>query len=231
MSTPNSPRGLGTPAGIDVTAAIRDALLRGEYAPRQRLVESDLCEQFGVRRGGVRVAFQQLAAEGLVEIQRNRGARVREVTLAEAVQITEARMVLEGLIAARAAERVTPAQAEVLRGIGADMAKAVADGELTAYSDLNARLHGRVRDIAGHETANRLIEQLRAQVVRHRFMLARVPGRPRASLPQHQRIIEAIAAGDPREAEAAMRAHVASVVEALRAMGEEGGPVRASRTG
>jgi DNA-binding FadR family transcriptional regulator len=50
-------------------------------------------------------------------------------------------------------------------------------------------------------------------------MLSRVPGRARASLPQHQRIIEAIAAGDPAEAEAAMRAHIASVVEALRALG------------
>jgi DNA-binding FadR family transcriptional regulator len=49
-------------------------------------------------------------------------------------------------------------------------------------------------------------------------MLSRVPGRARASLPQHQRIIEAIAAGDPGEAEAAMRDHVASVVEALRAL-------------
>ncbi|MDX2939170.1 GntR family transcriptional regulator [Streptomyces ipomoeae] len=212
MSTPS------TPVGIDVTGAIRDALLRGEYVPRQRLVETDLCEQFGVGRAGVRAAFQQLVAEGLVEIQRNRGARVREITFAEAVQITEARMVLEGLIAARAAERISPAGGETLRGIGADMAKAVADGELTAYSDLNARLHRCVRDIAGHETANRLIEQLRAQVVRHRFMLSRVPGRARASLPQHQRIIEAIAAGDPGQAEVAMRDHVASVVEALRAL-------------
>ncbi|MFD9116359.1 GntR family transcriptional regulator [Streptomyces bottropensis] len=217
MSTSVTPP--GTPVGIDVTGAIRDAVLRGEYVPRQRLVEADLCEQFGVRRAGVRAAFQQLAAEGLVEIQRNRGARVREITVAEAVQITEARMVLEGLIAARAAERISPAGAETLRGIGAEMAKAVADGELAAYSDLNARLHRCVRDIAGHETADWLIEQLRAQVVRHRFMLSRVPGRARASLPQHQRIIEAIAAGDPAEAEAAMRAHIASVVEALRALG------------
>lgn len=212
MSTP------GTPVGFDVTGAIRDELLRGRYAPRQRLIETDLCEQFGVGRAGMRAAFQQLAAEGLVEIQRNRGARVREIAFAEAVQITEARMVLEGLLAARAAERISPAGSEMLRRIGEDMAKAVADGELAAYSDLNARLHRCVRDIAGHETANRLIEQLRAQVVRHRFMLSQVPGRARASLPEHQRIIEAIVAGDPEEAETAMRDHVASVIEALKAL-------------
>jgi DNA-binding FadR family transcriptional regulator len=55
-------------------------------------------------------------------------------------------------------------------------------------------------------------------VVRHQFTLSLVPGRAHVSLPQHQRIIEAIAAGDPAAAEAAMREHVASVVAALRAL-------------
>lgn len=209
---------MSTSVENDVTGAIRAALLRGDYVPRQRLIEADLCEQFGAGRSGVRSALRQPATEGLVEIQRNRGARVREISFAEAVEVTEVRMVLEGLIAARAAERVSPAQAEELRAIGADMARAVADGELMAYSDLNARLHRRVRDIAGHETANQVVERLRAQVVRHQFMLSMVPGRARASLPQHQRIIAAIAAGDPVAAETAMRDHVASVVEALRAL-------------
>jgi DNA-binding GntR family transcriptional regulator len=204
--------------GADVTDAIRAALLRGDCVPRQRQIEADLCEEFGASRSGVRSALQQLAVEGLVEIQRNRGARVREISFAEAVEVTEVRMVLEGVIAARAAERVDPAQAEELRGIDADMARAVADGELMAYSDLNACLHRRVRDIAGHETAKQVIQRLRAQVVRHQFMLSLVPGRARVSLPQHQRIIGAIVAGGPAEAEAAMRDHVASVVEALWAL-------------
>lgn len=199
----------------DATGAIRDALLSGEYVPRQRLVEADLCERFGAGRADVRAAFRQLAVEGLVEIQRNRGARVRENSFAEAVRITEVRMVVEGLIAARATERVDRAQAEQLPGIGASMAKAVADGELTTYSDLNARLHRCVRDIVGHETADRVLERLRARVVRYQFALSLVPGRARVSLPQHQRIIEAIIAKDPTAAEAAMRDHVATAVEAL----------------
>lgn len=207
-----------TSVGIDVASAIRDALLSGDYVPRQRLVEADLCERFGVSRSSARSAIRQLAAEGLVEIHRNRGARVREISFAEAVEMTEVRMVLEGLIAARAAEKVSSAQAEVLRGMGADMAKAVTDGELTTYSDLNARLHHCLRDIARHEAANQVLERLRAQVVRHQFMLSLTHGRARASLPQHERIIEAIVTGDPVEAEAAMRDHIAGVVKALWAM-------------
>ncbi|WP_371583099.1 GntR family transcriptional regulator [Streptomyces sp. NBC_01314] len=209
---------MSTPVEADVTGAIRDALLRGEYVPRQRLVEADLCEQFGAGRADVRSALRQPAAEGLAEIRRNRGARVREISFAEAIRITEVRRVVEGLIAAGAAQRVSRAQAEKLRDIGADMAKAVADGELMTYSDLNARLHGCVRDIADHETAEQVLERLRAQVVRHQFVLSLVPGRAHVSLPQHQRIIVAIVSEDPAAAEAAMRDHVASVVEALRTL-------------
>lgn len=99
------------------------------------------------------------------------------------------------------------------------MAGAVDGGEPMTYSDLNARLHRCVRDIAGHETADQVLERLRAQVVRHQFALSLVPGRARVSLPQHQRIIEAIIAKDPTAAEAAMRDHVATAVEALRMLG------------
>jgi DNA-binding GntR family transcriptional regulator len=61
--------------GTDVTGAIREAVLRGDYVPHHRLVDADLCERFGASRSHLRSAFQQLAVEGLVEIQRNRGAR------------------------------------------------------------------------------------------------------------------------------------------------------------
>jgi DNA-binding GntR family transcriptional regulator len=151
-----------------------------------------------------------------VEIQRNKGARVRAITLAEAIEITEARMVLEGLVAHKAAERCSPAEAEELRGIGRDMRAACARSEPLAYSDLNALLHRRIREIARHTTSAGLIERLGAQVVRHQFRLSLQPGRPAVSLPQHERIIECVAAGEPDAAERAMRLHLASVAEALR---------------
>ena len=159
-----------------VTEALRAAILAGELAPRQRLVEIDLCERFGTSRFILRAALQELAAQGLVEFQRNRGARVREVSLAEAIEITEVRILLEGLLAARAAERVTRSDIAMLRTLVKDMRTAVAKSELLTYSDLNARLHGAIRDIAAHETASRLLRQLRDQTVRHQFSLSLVPG-------------------------------------------------------
>lgn len=201
-----------------VADALRAAILAGEYAPKQRLVEVDLCERFGTSRFILRAAMQELAAQGLVEFQRNRGARVRDVSLAEAIEITEVRVLLEGLLAARAAEQVTKAESAMLRKVVREMRLAVAKSELLTYSNLNAELHAAIRDIAAHETASRLLRQLRDQTVRHQFSLSLVPGRPGVSLPQHEAIVAAISARNPQEAEQAMHAHLQSVIDAFRAL-------------
>ncbi|MFD7921122.1 GntR family transcriptional regulator [Streptomyces sp. NPDC059740] len=197
-------------------ARLRRAIQRGEMVPAQRLVENDLAEQFGVTRASIRAALIDLAAEGLVERVRNRGSRVRVVTVEEAVAITECRMALEGLCAAKAAVAATEEQREELIRLGEAMSRAVADGDPVTYSELNHDLHTRVREFSGQQTAVALLERLNAQLVRHRFQLALRPGRPQQSLSEHLAMIEAIRAGDPQAAEAAVRAHLSSVIEALR---------------
>ena len=204
-----------------VLDALRDAILAGEFAAGQRLVEVDLCERFGCSRFAVRAAIPVLASEGLVDVQRHRGARVRVIPISEAIEITEVRRLLEGLTAARAAERVTPQQAAELEDIIGQMRVAVDSAELLRYSDANARLHARIRAIAAHDTATGMIERLRAQLVRHQFALALIPGRPAVSLAQHERIVAAIVARDPAAAEAAMRDHITSVIESLSSLAEE----------
>jgi DNA-binding GntR family transcriptional regulator len=198
-----------------VLGELRDAILAGEFVAGQRLVEVDLCERFGCSRFAVRAAIPVLASEGLVDVQRHRGARVRAIPLEEAIEITEVRGLLEGLTAARAAQRATTDDIDELQEIIGQMRAAVAAVELVRYSDANARLHALIRRIAAHQTATGIIERLRAQMVRHQFMLSLVPGRPAVSLAQHERIVAAIAARDSAQAETAMRDHITSVIESL----------------
>lgn len=208
-------------AGTDaVLTRLREEILRGTYAPNQRLIEADLADRLGASRFVLRNCLIQLAAEGLVELQPNRGARVRETTAEEAVEITELRQSIEALVAGRAAERVTDAQVAELREIEALMVAAVDHAELLTYSDLNARLHALIRQIAAHQTASRLLEQLRGQMVRHQLRLALVPGRPSISLPEHREIIDAVCSRDPERARQAMATHVDSVLLTLRTWNE-----------
>lgn len=203
-------------AGQPLVEALREAIIRGEFVPNQRLVEADLSTQFAASRASVRSALLELTNEGLVERIQNRGARVRAVSLAEAIEISEVRMVLEGLCAAKAAECVTGEEVLELQDIGRSMRKAVSDGDLLGYSACNQQLHRRVREIAGQETASKVLERLRGQNVRHQFRLAMQPGRPSVSLPEHLAIIDGICTHDPESAELAARTHLRSVIEALR---------------
>ncbi|MEV5357006.1 GntR family transcriptional regulator [Streptomyces sp. NPDC086081] len=196
---------------------LRKAILQGEMAPAQRLVENELAESYGVTRASVRAALLDLTSEGLVERIRNRGSRVRVVTVEEAVEITECRMVLEGLCAGKAAIEATDAQLDELADLGKAMSRAVTDGDPVTYSELNHDLHALIRDASGQHTAVGLLERLNAQLVRHRFQLALRPGRPQQSLSEHLAVIEAIRARDPQAAETAVRAHLSSVIDALRA--------------
>jgi DNA-binding GntR family transcriptional regulator len=203
-------------AGTQVAArALRDAFTRGDLAPGQRLVEGDLAEAYGVTRASVRAALIDLTAEGLVERIPNRGARVRVVSVAEAVAITECRMVLEGLCASRAAERATDEDIDALTLIGVQMRLAVAEGEPMKYSEFNRVLHRLVREIAAQPVANAVLDRLNAQLVRHQFRLSLRAGRPQVSLAEHLAIIDGIARHDAAAAEVAARAHLASVIEAL----------------
>ena len=196
---------------------VRRAILRGHLVPGERLIESDLVERFAASRGAVRSALVILGNEGLVERARNRGARVRMVTLRESVEITEVRIGLESLCAAKAAANITDDEAVALRGIGSSMEDAVGRGDLFEYSELNHALHLRVRELSQQQVASELIERLRGRSgVTHQFHLALQPGRPSVSLPEHLAIIESVAARDPEAAEAAMRRHVESVLKALR---------------
>jgi DNA-binding GntR family transcriptional regulator len=194
---------------------LRRAILAGDMAPGQRLIEEELAGIFGVTRASLRAALFDLTAEGLVERIPNRGARVRIVGLDEAVAITECRMALEGLCAAKAAERVTGPQAARLRELGEQLQRSVDDGEPLKYSALNHELHRLVREISGQRVAAGLLDRLNGQLVRHQFQLSLRPGRPQASLGEHLAIIDAITAQRPADAEQATRRHLRSVITAL----------------
>lgn len=211
-----------------VLAELRTAILQGEYSPRQRLVETELAEDYGTSRFIVRKALVQLGSEGLVDIQPNRGARVREISVDDAIALTEVRKALESLVAGRAAERATADDIAHLRQLADRMRDAVRQFDIVQYSEVNAALHASLRTISGHGPATRILEQLNAQVVQHQFVLALIPGRPALALREHLEIIDAVCAGQAEAAEKAMAAHLASVIAALETF-REGGP--ASHTG
>ena len=195
----------------EVTEALRAEIISGALSPRERLPEIELADRYGASRASVRFALMELEREGLVERRPNRGAQVRAISVEEAVEITEVRMVLEGLCAAKAAEQATAADRKDLEALMVEMRRAVKADDSVRYAKLNKLLHAKIREIAQQATADRIIALLRNQFVQHQFRLSMIPGRPAVSVHEHDRIAKAIIAGDPAAAEEAMRAHLRSV--------------------
>jgi DNA-binding GntR family transcriptional regulator len=203
---------------------LRNAIVSGELLPGERLLEEDLSAKLGLGRAAVRIALVRLEHDGLVERERHRGARVRRVSESEAVEILEARAALEGLAARHAAVNADCDAVDQLRGIVAEMRELRERGDLLAVSDANARLHSRILELSGHETAKRLSHTLSSQLVRFQYRTVMLPGRPERSYAEHTEIVEAIAAHDPGAAEQAMRLHLSHVAEALRSHSDADGP-------
>lgn len=209
--------------------ALRAAIVRGDIAPDARLVEADLSTTFAMSRGAVRTALIRLEQDGLVVREPHRGARVRRVSDAEAVEILQARAVLEGLAVRQAAERIDAAGAARLQSCVARQRELLETGDLLGASDVNAELHATLLELSGHATAMRLIESLNAQTVRYQYRTILIPGRPGASVAEHAAIVEAVTAGNEDEAELAMRRHLLNVAEAVRGGRLPGGIDNASR--
>jgi DNA-binding GntR family transcriptional regulator len=207
---------------------LREAIVHGEIAPNSRLVESDISTSFEMSRGAVRNALIRLEQEGLVVREPHRGARVRPVSDREAIEILQARAVLEGLAVRVTAERIDEAGVERLRECLTRHRELLESGDLLGASDANADLHAALLELSGHSTAQRLIHGLNAQTVRYQYRTILIPGRPAASQAEHAAIVEAVIAGEPEQAEEAMRRHLFNVAGALQ-RGSLPGIDRASR--
>ena len=196
--------------------ALREAIVRGEIAPNARLVEADVSTEFAMSRGDVRTALIRLEQEGLVVREPHRGARVRPVSDEEAVEILEARAVLEGLAVRMTAERIDDAGIERVQACLARQRELLGLGDLLGASDANADLHATLLELSGHDTALRLIHALNSQSVRYQFRTILIPGRSAASVAEHAAIVDAVVHRRPAHAESAMRTHLFNVAQALR---------------
>lgn len=210
-----------TVEGAAVYDRLRAAIVEGRHPPGARLVEQRLAEELAVSRTPVREAVRRLEAEGLVVVERNRGAHVRPLDEDEIADLYEARARLEAYGAELAAARAEPADRVAIQAAADDFAATVPAGSapdvagVRALDAANARFHGALLDAGRH----RRLRQLVAGTVDAPLVfqaLARF-GRPeleRSAL-FHQLIADAVAAGAAPRAGRLMTEHVLQGRDAL----------------
>ena len=194
----------------DAYSLILSAIDNGTYRPGDRLVESELAERFGVSRTPVREALQRLETQSMLA-RDGRSLVVATLDHNQLAELYTVRTELEALAARLAARHATREETRVL-GRMVEEDRAVID-DPQALSRANRRFHHQIH-LASH---NRYLVQQLDIVHRTMALMARTSlaaeGRGEKTLAEHQRIVDAIAAGDAAAAEAALREHISTAFE------------------
>jgi DNA-binding GntR family transcriptional regulator len=194
-----------------VVEVLRELILNNTFPPGARLAEIELAEQLGVSRTPVREALRQLAAEALVELPPNRGARVASWSLEELESVFELRSTLEPKLTGMATERATEADRDELEGLALRMLEVGSPGpdqDLEALVPLNTAFHGRLVELADASAfAAALAGAVRTPLIMRNFRAYDDVSMCR-SLAHHVEIVAAMRAGDPQWATAVMSAHL-----------------------
>ncbi len=224
----------------DVMGVLLVEIVNGGRAPGEKLPrEVDLAERFEVSRGVARETIRAMEERGLILVKHGRGATVNDpgrwdvfdpevlkVMLEEGhrlevlEQYLECRRMLEIEAASLAAERADAEAIESALAALGRMEDAAARVETRAAEELfhlaDISFHQAIISAGGNRALGGLVERIHSALLVARYPLARPQYRAERAMPEHRRILAAIAAADPVEARAAMSAHLDTVGTYLR---------------
>jgi DNA-binding GntR family transcriptional regulator len=194
-----------------VYAGLRRAIIEQALMPGDKLTEDVIGDRFGVSRTIVRTALARLHAEGLVDMQPNKGATIAQPSLSEAQDVFETRMCLERQVLVRLAKKVTEKDIERLQQHVALETKANAhDGP--AAIRLAGEFHILLASLSGNGVLARYVDE----VVSRCSLILALYSRPHSSdcsINEHQQIIDALRAGKSQAAIDAMDHHLKAVTD------------------
>lgn len=212
---------------------LRDRILDGEYGPGYRLVIDSLAEEFGYSALPVREAIRRLEAEGLIVFRPNAGAQVAPADPREFAGSIEVLAVLEGYATAAAAPQLTPADLERLREANEAMVECMERLDPLGFSRANRTFHLTIYERCPNAyLVEVLLDTERRLDTIRRTVFTHIPYRGRASITEHEKIVELLAAGaSPDRIEREARQHKLRTLDAFRGWQTEHEPNAASENG
>ncbi len=204
---------------------LRQAIITGEYPPGARIVERDAAEKFRVSRTPIRTAIKSLIAEGLLEQTHNRGAIVKRIGIEEVIELEYVREALETMAVRLAVRNENMDLKRKLLTIVARMKDAQSPVDFLAYYRLSGEFHALVLSLAGNSALEKLVKQNNIQVARFQFRNLLLAGRVPETIIEHEKIAQAIYAGDQVEAVEAMRIHIQRIQKLIETEASKESPV------
>jgi DNA-binding GntR family transcriptional regulator len=201
---------------------IRQAIVKGIFAPGERLMEIQLADDLGVSRTPVREAIRKLELEGFVVMIPRRGTYVANLSIKDINDVYEIRISLDVLAAGLAAERIEPEELEELNRLLLEISEAARTGPMDKIVRLDTAFHDVLYKASRNDRLRNIINNLREQITGIRGTSMRYPGRLADTLEEHRALVDSIAARDSERAQAAARIHLENAEHTLlKAMAEE----------
>lgn len=192
----------------EIARRLEDQIVRGERSPGTRLDERSLAEQFGVSRTPVREALQWLAAHGLVSQHGRQGARVAQLSVPDLLDAFFVIAEMESMAARQASRRIRPNQRDQLLECHARCTTLVEADDAEGFYSENLRFHALVLEASHNRILKDQMGTVRALTAPYRHYVTHQPGRMKASITEHGKIVDAILASDGDAAAQMMRDHV-----------------------
>lgn len=219
MEQPQSALVIGARRALrdDIREALINAIVRGEFQPGERIVETRVARQLGVSQGTVREALRAIEQLGLIISIPNRGSIVRPpLARRDVLEMYDMRALLEGHATGLAAARVTDADLATLDELVGEMVQLAEKGDANAMLERDVAFHARIFELADHTLLTRLWSTI------HPHLWTYLAVRGVLDLPlehiasRHANVVEALRSRVPDRAEAAMRTHLLELRERAR---------------
>lgn len=200
--------------------SLRQAILRGDLKPGERLMEIQLANRLGVSRTPVREAIRKLELEGLVQMIPRKGAEVAKITVKDLEDVLEVRTALEELAVRDACEHVTQEQLDRLGQANEEFRRALEGEDLLVCGKADMNFHEIIYEATNNRRLMQILNNLREQMYRYRMEYLKDREMYPVLLREHETIREALGARDREKAGAAIRDHIEnqreSIINSLR---------------
>jgi DNA-binding GntR family transcriptional regulator len=201
-----------------VFMTLREAILRGDLKPGERLMELQLASKLGVSRTPIREAIHMLEQEGLAVTVPRRGAEVARMTLKDMEDVLEIREALDELAVRLAIDKISPEQLEQLRVVKKDFEMNTKSGDIKKIAEADVKFHDIIYEATDNPKLVSMLSNFRAQAYRYRVEYLKDANSYPVLIREHEAIVESIETKDEKKAMQAMHEHVANQALAVKAV-------------
>ncbi len=187
---------------------LREAILKGELKPGERLMEIQLAEKLGVSRTPIREAIRKLELEGLVIMIPRKGAEVAKISEKSLRNVLEVRCSLEELAAELACQRMSDEQFDEMEEAEETFKESVARGDIIEIAENDEHFHDLMYEGTDNDRLVSILNNLREQMYRYRLEYIKDEGKRQVLIAEHEAILKALKGRKVDEAKEAVRTHI-----------------------